>query len=129
MTKILDGLYYTRKDEWARVEGNTAVIGISDYAQDSLSDIVYLEILPGVGETIAAGEQFATVESVKAAAEIYAPLSGEVVAVNSALADTPEAINSDPYGAWMIRVHLSDTNELKRLLDANAYRKYCDERA
>jgi glycine cleavage system H protein len=129
MTKIVDGLYYTKDDEWLRVEGDEATVGISDYAQNALSDIVYVD-LPGVGETLNAGETFGVVESVKAAADLFAPVSGEVTAVNDDLPDKPELVNSDPYGAaWMIRLRLSDKSELDSLMDAAAYRAYCDSRA
>ena len=129
MTKIIDGLYYTNDDEWLRVEGGEATVGISDYAQNALSDIVYVD-LPGVGETLHAGETFGVVESVKAAADLFAPVSGEVTAVNDTLPDKPEMVNSDPYGAaWMIRLRLSDKSELDGLMDAAAYQAYCDSRA
>ena len=129
MTKINDDLLYTRDDEWVHVEGDEATIGVSDYAQDSLSDIVYLEV-PGVGDSFGQGDTFGVVESVKAAADLYMPVSGEVVAINEALLDQPELVNSDPYGeAWMIRVRLSDKSELDELMDAGAYRTYCEERS
>jgi glycine cleavage system H protein len=129
MTRINDDLLYTRDDEWVRVEGDEATVGVSDYAQDSLSDIVYLEF-PGVGDTFGQGDTFGVVESVKAAADLYMPVSGEVVAVNEALLDQPELVNSDPYGeAWMVRVRLSDKSELDELMDAAAYRTYCEERS
>lgn len=127
MTKILDDLRYTKDDEWVRVEGEEAVIGISDHAQDSLSDIVYLE-LPGEGEFFGVHETFGVVESVKAAADLYMPVSGDVVAVNAALQDTPDALNGDPYGSWLIRIKMSNPKELDDLMDAAAYRAYCEER-
>lgn len=128
MTKIENDLLYTRDDEWIRVDGDEATVGVSDYAQDSLSDIVYLE-LPDVGDTFEEGESFGVVESVKAAADLYMPISGEVIAVNDALLDEPEAVNEDPYGrAWMVRVKMSDKSQLDELMDAEAYRAYCDER-
>ena len=128
MTKIENDLLYTRDDEWIRVDGDEATVGVSDYAQDSLSDIVYLE-LPDVGDSFEEGESFGVVESVKAAADLYMPISGEVVAVNDALLDEPEAVNEDPYGrAWMVRVKMSDKSQLDELMDAEAYRAYCDER-
>ena len=127
MTKILDNLRYTKDDEWVRVEGDEAVIGISDHAQDSLSDIVYLE-LPGAGEFFGVHETFGVVESVKAAADLYMPISGDVVAVNSALQDTPDALNGDPYGSWLIRIKMSNPKELDDLMDAAASQAYCDER-
>ncbi len=115
-------LKYTNNDEWVRVEGDTAVIGITDYAQDQLSDVVFVEYIVAEGDTAARGDVCATVESVKAAADVYMPVSGEVIAVNEALVDAPETVNSDPYGeAWMIKVKLSDPAELDDLLDAAAY--------
>lgn len=128
MTKIESDLLYTRDDEWIRVDGDEATVGVSDYAQDSLSDIVYLE-LPDVGDTFEEGETFGVVESVKAAADLYMPISGEITAVNEDLLDEPEAVNEDPYGrAWMVRVRMSDKSQLDELMDADAYRAYCDER-
>lgn len=128
MTKINDDLLYTEDDEWIRVEGEEATVGISDYAQNSLSDIVYLE-LPSVGDTFGKGDSFGVVESVKAAADLYMPVSGEVVAVNEALVDRPELVNEDPYGeAWMVRIRLTDTSELDELMDASAYRTYNEGR-
>jgi glycine cleavage system H protein len=114
-------LRYTEDDEWVRAEGDEAVIGITDYAQDSLSDIVYLE-LPGVGDSFDSGATFGVVESVKAASDLFMPVSGEVVAVNDDLTGSPEQINHDPYGAaWMIRIRMSDLSELDKLMDAAAY--------
>lgn len=128
MTKIESDLLYTKDDEWLRVEGDEATVGITDYAQDSLSDIVYLE-LPDGGESLQEGDSFGVVESVKAAADLYMPVSGEIVEVNEDLMDEPEAVNEDPYGkAWMIRIRLSDTSELDDLMDADAYRAYVEER-
>ncbi|GAB4272952.1 MAG: glycine cleavage system protein GcvH [Candidatus Promineifilaceae bacterium] len=121
-------LLYTKEDEWVRVEGDEGVIGITDYAQDSLSDIVYVE-LPGEGDTLNAGDSFGVVESVKAAADLYMPISGEILAVNEDIIDTPELVNEDPYGkAWMIRVKITNPSELDGLMDAEAYQKYCEER-
>ncbi|HZD11110.1 MAG TPA: glycine cleavage system protein GcvH [Candidatus Binatia bacterium] len=128
MTKIENDLLYTRDDEWIRVDGEEATVGVSDYAQDSLSDIVYLE-LPDVGETFEKGETFGVIESVKAAGDLYMPVSGEVNAVNDGLLDEPEAVNEDPYGkAWMVRITMSDKSQLEDLMDADAYRAYCEER-
>lgn len=128
MTRIIDGLLYTKDDEWILVEGDEGTVGISDYAQNSLSDIVYLE-LPAEGDTFAAGENFGVVESVKAAAELLMPVAGEVISANEALIDNPELVNSDPYGeAWMVKIRISNPAGLKELMDAAAYRIYCDER-
>lgn len=115
-----DDIRYTNEHEWARLSGDTARIGVSDYAQDQLGDIVFVE-LPAVGDTIAKGEVFGTLESVKAVSELYLPLSGEVVAVNTALADAPELINQDPYAAWIVEVRPTDTGEYDQLLSAAAY--------
>ena len=115
-----DDIRYTDEHEWARITGDTARIGVSDYAQDQLGDIVFVE-LPAVGDTLAKGEVFGTLESVKAVSELYLPLSGEVVAVNTALTDAPELINQDPYAAWIIEVRPSDAGEYDQLLTAAAY--------
>ena len=115
-----DDIRYTDEHEWARITGDIARIGVSDYAQDQLGDIVFVE-LPAVGDTIAKGEVFGTLESVKAVSELYLPLSGEVVAVNTALTDAPELINQDPYAAWIIEVRPSDAGEYDLLLTAAAY--------
>ena len=115
-----DDIRYTDEHEWARITGDIARIGVSDYAQDQLGDIVFVE-LPAVGDTIARGEVFGTLESVKAVSELYLPLSGEVVAVNTALTDAPELINQDPYAAWIIEVRPTDAGEYNQLLTAAAY--------
>ena len=115
-----DDIRYTDEHEWARITGDTARIGVSDYAQDQLGDIGFVE-LPAVGDTLAKGEVFGTLESVKAVSELYLPLSGEVVAVNTALTDAPELINQDPYAAWIIEVRPSDAGEYDQLLSAAAY--------
>ncbi len=128
MSQIPADLKYTKDDEWVRVEDDEAVIGITDYAQDSLSDIVYLE-LPDVGDSFDAEDVFGVVESVKAASDLLMPVAGEVTAVNEALIDTPEQINSDPYGeAWMIKVKVDNLGDLDNLMDAAAYGKYLEER-
>jgi glycine cleavage system H protein len=121
-------LRYTRNDEWVRVEGENATAGITHYAQEALSDIVYVE-LPQVGDSIKQGEAFASVESVKAAAEVYLPISGTITAVNEALTSAPETLNADPHGAgWIARFSVADAGELNSLLDAAAYEAYCEER-
>ncbi len=113
-------LKYTKNDEWIRAEGNEGTVGITDYAQDQLSDIVFVEYLVDVGESLDKGDTFATVESVKAAADVYMPVSGEIVAVNEDLPDSPEQVNGDPYGAaWMIKLKISDAAELGDLMDAD----------
>ena len=113
-------LKYTKDHEWVRIEGGTARVGITDYAQKALGDIVYLE-LPEVGRTLEQGDVFGTVESVKAVSELYSPLSGEVVEVNSALAQRPESVNGDPHGAWMIVLKVANPGQAGELLDSAAY--------
>ncbi len=123
-------LRYTENDEWIRIEGTTGTVGITDYAQDQLSDVVYLEINLEPGQTVTKGEAFGVVESVKAASDLYAPASGRVLEINQALIEEPERINADPYGeAWMLKIELSDPAELDSLMDAEAYEKYCQERS
>ncbi len=128
MSKVEPGLKYTQNDEWLRVEGKTGVIGLTDYAQEALNDIVFVE-LPSVGDAFSAGDAFGTVESVKAASEMHMPVSGKVIAVNEALEDKPETVNSAPYGdGWFVKIELSDPAEADALMDADAYTKYCAER-
>jgi glycine cleavage system H protein len=128
--KFPTDLRYTENDEWIRIEGEFAVAGITDYAQDQLSDIVYVEITAGVGDTLAKGESCAAVESVKAASDVYLPAGGTITEINEALPATPELVNSDPYGAaWMVRLKLSDPAELEGLMDAAAYERHCQERS
>ncbi|MDJ0754778.1 MAG: glycine cleavage system protein GcvH [Ardenticatenaceae bacterium] len=128
MISTPENLRYSKEDEWILVEGDVATIGITDYAQDSLADIVYLE-LPDVGDSVSNGDTFGVVESVKAASDLYAPVSGEVVEVNDDLVDTPESINEDPYGAaWMVKIKMSDPSELDGLMDAAGYLAYNESR-
>jgi glycine cleavage system H protein len=116
-----ENVRYTRDHEWARLEGDVVVIGISDYAQDQLGDVVYVE-LPQAQDQFENGEVFGTVESVKAVSELFVPIAGEVVAVNAALADTPEAVNADPYGTgWMIHIKPSDPENFETLMTREAY--------
>ena len=123
------GLKYAKTDEWVKVEGNEALIGISDYAQDQLSDVVYVELTVEEDDQVAKGDAVATVESVKAAADVNFPVSGKIVAVNEALSDNPEVLNSDPYGAgWLVKMTLDDPSELDALMDADAYEAYNQER-
>ena len=118
-------LKYVSTDEWIRIENGEGVIGVTDYAQDALSDVVYVE-LPQVGETYKAGERFGTVESVKAASDMHMPIGGTVTAVNAALEEAPESVNKDPYGAgWFIRIRPADLAEQDKLMDAPAYDQYC----
>lgn len=118
---------YAKSHEWVRVDGNEATVGITDYAQQELSDVVYVE-LPEVGDVFEKGEVFATVESVKAAADVYMPLGGEITEVNEELEDTPQLVNEDPFGAaWFARFTASDLSELDDLMDAKAYEKFVAE--
>jgi glycine cleavage system H protein len=119
---------YTKEHEWIKVTGDTGTVGITDYAQHELGDVVFVE-LPKVGAKFNASQSFGTVESVKAVSEIYSPVSGEVVETNTALADAPETINKDPHGAaWMIKIRLSNPKELANLMDAAAYQAYIAEK-
>ena len=111
---------YSKDHEWIRVQGDTGEIGITDYAQHELGDVVYVE-LPDIGRQVEAGESFGSIESVKAVSELFAPVGGEVVAVNDALRNHPEVINSDPHGAWIVRIRVSSASEATDLLDASQY--------
>ena len=119
-------LKYTKDHEWVRVEGDTGTIGITNFAQLQLGDVVYVE-LPEVGAQLSAGQTFGTIESVKAVSELYAPVSGEVVDVNTALKDTPESINATPHEAWMIKIRLATAAETGELMDAAAYQAHTGE--
>jgi glycine cleavage system H protein len=124
-----DDLKYTRDHEWCRIQGNRAVIGITDHAQDALGDIVYLE-LPAAGGAVKKGATFGVVESTKAVSDLFAPVSGKVVEVNAPLAEAPERINQDPYQeGWMIQVEIGDPRELAELLDVTAYKKLLEAEA
>jgi len=124
-----EDLKYTREHEWLAVQGNVGTVGITHYAQSELGDIVYVE-LPAVGTQVVGGEEFGTVESVKAVSEIFAPVSGEVVEINAALGSGPEQINSDPYGGgWLLKIKIADPKDLDGLLTAASYRKYIEEEA
>ncbi|HHT66239.1 MAG: glycine cleavage system protein GcvH [Caldicoprobacterales bacterium] len=124
--KVIEGYFYSKDHEWVKVEGNLARIGITDYAQDTLGDVVYVE-LPEPNSDYQAGEAFGVVESVKAASDLYTPVSGKVADVNGELTDSPEKINEDPYGSWMIAVEMSNSSELNELLSAAEYQKWCAE--
>ncbi|MDH4226797.1 MAG: glycine cleavage system protein GcvH [Deltaproteobacteria bacterium] len=120
-------LKYTKEHEWVREEGDVVVIGITDYAQDSLGDVVFVE-LPEEGASLTASEPFGVVESVKAVSDLYSPINGTVLEVNDAIVDSPETINDDPYGeAWMLKVEPADKSELKDLLSADEYKAYVEE--
>ncbi len=127
MTNIPADLLYTEDDEWLQADGDTAAVGITDYAQDALSDIVYLE-LPAIGDKFDAGETFGVVESVKAASDLFMPVAGTVTAVNDDLVNTPERLNEAPYDAWLVKIKISDASELDNLMDAAAYQAHCDAR-
>lgn len=117
-------LKYSNDHEWVRIEGNNAFIGITDYAQDQLGDIVYVDISAGEGDDVAVGEAFGSVEAVKTVSDLFMPISGKLVEINEGLNDEPEKINSDPYGdGWIIKIEISDTAELESLLDAAAYQE------
>jgi glycine cleavage system H protein len=119
-----DDLRYTKEHEWLRLEGNDGVIGITDFAQDALGDVVFVE-LPAVGATLSQGQTFGVVESNKTVSDLFAPVSGRVTAVNQMLRDEPEHVNRDPYGeGWMIRIVIARRDEVERLLDADAYRAF-----
>ena len=120
MSKIVDGLLYRESHEWVKVDGNVAIIGVSDFAQSEMGDITYVD-LPDVDDEFSAGEDFGALESVKTSSELIAPVSGVVVAVNEELEDKPELINEDAYEAWIIKVEMSDKGELDALLNATAY--------
>jgi glycine cleavage system H protein len=123
-------LKYAETDEWAKQEGNQATIGVTDFAQDQLSDVVFVEIVVSVGETISKGQQIATIESVKAAADVNTPVSGKVVEINEDLPQSPELINKDPFGqAWLVKIEMSEPQELSALMNSDGYDAYCKERS
>ena len=125
MAKIIEGLFYSESHEYVRVEGEFGYVGITDYAQSQLGNVVYVD-MPAEEDEVTAGEEFGAVESVKAASDLFSPVSGEVVEVNSALEDEPELINQDAFENWIMKVRLSDSSELENLLDAEAYAKICE---
>ena len=126
MAKVIEGLYYSESHEYVRIEGEYGYIGISDYAQHALGNVVYVD-MPEVDDEVVAGEEFGAVESVKAASDLIAPISGTVVEVNEALEDQPELINQDPYENWIIKVELSDKEELDNLMAASDYEEFCNK--
>jgi len=124
MANVPEDLHYSKDHEWVKVEGGEAIIGITDYAQNSLGDVVYVE-LPKAGDQFAANEAFGSVESVKAVSEVFTPVAGTVASINESLADEPEAVNSDPYGAgWMIRIKMSNAGEVDSMLTAAEYEDF-----
>lgn len=124
--EVLEGLYYSKDHEWVKVEGDKAYIGITDYAQHSLGNIVYIE-LPEVGTELSEGDVLGVAESVKAASDVYTPVAGKVLEVNNALIDDPSLVNSDPYGSWMILIELKDKSQLDNLMTSEEYKKFLDE--
>jgi len=127
---VPQGLKYATTDEWVQVDGNTGTLGVSDFAQDQLSDVVFVEITVAPGDTVKKNDVIATVESVKAAADVLSPVSGTVTEVNEDLPQSPEVVNTDPYGkAWMVKLTLTNPSELDKLMDAGAYQKYNETRS
>ena len=126
MAKTVEGLYYSESHEWVKVEGDVAIIGITDFAQHAMGDLSYVD-MPEVDDEFEAGEEFGAVESVKAASDLISPVSGVVVEVNEALNDSPELVNSDPYANWIIKVKLADPCEADALMDAEAYKSFINE--
>ena len=126
MSKIIEGLYYAESHEYVRVEGEYGYVGITDYAQHELGNVVYVD-MPDVDDEVVAGEDFGAVESVKAASDLISPVSGTVVERNEALNDSPELVNSDPYENWIIKVQLSDVAEVENLMSAEAYKAMINE--
>ena len=126
MAKVIEGLYYSESHEFVRVEGEYGYIGITDYAQNALGNVVYVD-MPEVDDEIEAGEDFGAVESVKAASDLISPVSGTVVEINENLEDTPELDNNDAYENWIIKVELTHKEELNELMDAEAYKNFCEK--
>jgi glycine cleavage system H protein len=123
MMNIPKELKYTKEHEWARIEGNQATVGITDYAQSELGDVVYLD-LPAIGTHFGQNDAFGSIEAVKAASDLYIPMSGEIIEINQALQDAPETINQDPYGkGWMVKIKIDDASELENLLDEDNYQQ------
>ena len=125
MSKTIEGLYYSQSHEWVKVEGNTAFVGITDYAQSALGSVVYVD-MPQEDDHVDAEMEFGAVESVKAASDLVSPVSGTVVEVNSGLEDSPSLLNEKPYETWIIKVEMSDPSQLDNLMDAKAYAEYCE---
>ena len=126
MAKVIEGLYYSESHEFVRVEGNVGFVGITDYAQNALGTVVYVD-MPDVDDEVEAGEEFGAVESTKAASDLISPISGKVIEVNEALDDQPELINEDAFANWIIKVELSDPSEVDNLMDATAYTAFCEK--
>ena len=126
MAKVIEGLYYSESHEYVKVDGDFGFIGITDYAQNALGNVVYVD-MPEVDDEVTAGEEFGAVESVKAASDLISPVSGTVVEINEALEDQPELLNEDAYANWIIKVELSDKSDLDNLMDAAAYEEFCNK--
>ena len=126
MAKVIEGLYYSESHEFVRVDGEFGFIGITDYAQNALGNVVYVD-MPDVDDEVSAGEEFGAVESVKAASDLFSPVSGTIVEVNEKLEDEPELINQDAFENWIIKVKISDMSELDNLMDAAAYEEFCNK--
>ncbi len=126
MAKVIEGLYYSESHEFVRVDGNVGFVGITDYAQNALGTVVYVD-MPDVDDEVEAGEEFGAVESTKAASDLISPVSGTVIEVNEALEDQPELINEDAFENWIIKVELSDKSDLDNLMDATAYEEFCNK--
>ena len=124
MAKVLEGLYYSESHEFVKVEGDFGFIGVTDYAQNALGEVVYVD-MPEVGDDVEAGEEFGAIESVKAASDLIAPVSGKVVEINEALDDEPGLINQDAFANWIIKVELADSSEINNLMDAETYKAFC----
>ena len=124
MAKTVEGLYYSESHEWVKVEGNIAVVGITDFAQHAMGDLSYVD-MPEVDDELEKGEEFGAVESVKAASDLYSPVSGTVVEVNEALEDAPELLNEDAFANWIVKIEMSDPSEVDSLMDAAAYEAMC----
>ena len=124
MAKTVEGLYYSESHEWVKVDGNIAIVGITDFAQHAMGDLSYVD-MPEVDDEVAAGDEFGAVESVKAASDLYSPVTGTVVEINEELEDAPELLNQDAFANWIIKVRMSDASELDSLMDASAYEAMC----
>jgi len=124
MAKTVEGLYYSESHEWVKVEGNIAIVGITDFAQHAMGDLSYVD-MPEVDDEVAAGDEFGAVESVKAASDLYSPVTGTVVEINEELEDSPELLNQDAFANWIMKVEMSDPSELDNLMDAAAYEAMC----
>ena len=124
MSKTVEGLYYSESHEWVKVEGNIAIVGITDFAQHAMGDLSYVD-MPEVDDELEKGEEFGAVESVKAASDLYSPVSGTVIEINEELEDAPELLNQDAFANWIIKVEMSDPSELEALMDAAAYEAMC----